>query len=114
MSTPSDPQGSQWQQPGGPGPSPDQPPAAASNYGQPSSPSYGKYGQGHALPTPPPPVPGPGYPGQQYPGQPGWGQQPGQPGWGQQPGQPGWGQPGYSAQQPPNWGNGPTVLQPMS
>jgi len=93
MSTPSDGAGSQWQQPGGPSPSPS---SAPSGYGQPSSPSYGKYGQGQALPVPSAPVP------------PGPGQPPGQPGWGQ----PAWGEPGYSApQQRPPW-SGPATLQP--
>jgi Domain of unknown function (DUF4328) len=54
-------------------------------YGQPSSPSYGKYGQGQALPPPPPPPPPPG---------------------------PGWGQPGYHAPQRPA-GPVPTRLTPV-
>jgi hypothetical protein len=111
MTTPTDGPSSEepvspWQQPGG------QP--AGSGYGSPSSPSYGKYGQGQALPVPPP-APAPGAPG--------WGQPPGpqspaaqlpypQPGPAQS--QAGWGQTGYPAPVPPQaWNNGPGVLQPV-
>jgi len=96
MSTPSD--GYPWVQPGGPNGSNGTGGAPAgpvpSGYGTPSSPSYGKYGQGTALPVPPPaPAGGPQ-----------------------------WGQPGYTSPQqpkpqqpPPQWGGagGPTEVKPI-
>jgi hypothetical protein len=93
VSTPENGDQPPWQQPG-------QPPAG-SGYGQPSSPSYGKYGQGQAVPpTAPAPPPGQQFPGRQPPGQ-----QPPGGAWGQ----PTWGQPGYVAPQP--WVNRPTTLR---
>jgi hypothetical protein len=61
-------------------------PGEVPSYGSPSSPSYGKYGQGQALP----PVPAPPPP---------------------DPSRPGWGQPGYVAPRRP--ADGPTHLQPV-
>jgi Domain of unknown function (DUF4328) len=81
-------------------------PWTGSGYGQPSSPSYGKYGQGQALPTAPVQTPPTG----QFPppGQQPWGQQPG-------PGGPAWGQAGYAPPgRPQQWVTGPTTLQPAS
>lgn len=62
-------------------------------YGSPSSPSYGKYGQGEAVRPEPsaPPQPGPAGP------VPGWGAQDRQPGWGQGAG---WEQSGHYQQVP--------------
>ena len=117
MTSPTDDPGSEepvspWQQPGG------QP--AGSGYGSPSSPSYGKYGQGQALPTPPP-APAPGTPG--------WGQPPSAPAGAHspaaqlpypQPGpaQAGWGQTGQTGQTgqaapAAQWSGAPTTLQPV-
>ena len=73
MSTPNGDSGDSWVQPGDPTkPVPQSPP---SGYGTPSSPSYGKYGQGEPLPpTAPQPY------GSPPPNQPVWGQPaPGQP-----------------------------------
>jgi hypothetical protein len=103
MTTPSDgEQDKQWEQPGPPDP-PAAPPGPPPAYGQPSSPSYGKYGQGQAEPVEQ--QPGPGQPawGQPGSGDPAWGQ----PGYGQ----PGFGQPPrYSGQAP--WLAGPGAFQP--
>jgi hypothetical protein len=98
MSTPNgDDPGHQWAQPGDPTRPVPQP--APSGYGTPSSPSYGKYGQGQALPPPPPVAPAPQ-----------WDQQQGQ--WGPpQPGPGQWGQPGYAPQQQWRPPGAPAVLK---
>jgi uncharacterized protein DUF4328 len=85
MSTPSGDPGNPWAQPGDP--SRPEPQPAPSGYGTPSSPSYGKYGQGQALPTAPAQPPGPPT--------------------GPPPGS--WGQPGYVPL--PSWKNGPVAFQ---
>jgi len=96
MSTPSGDPGNPWTQPGDPTRPVPQPAQSPSGYGTPSSPSYGKYGQGQALPTAPTqPVPGSQGP---------WNQP--------APGQPVWGQPGYVP--PQSWSapvGGPTQLR---
>ena len=94
MSSSSGDPDSQWTQPGDSTGTTANP--APSGYGTPSSPSYGKYGQGTALPPPPsaavppnqvvpPNLAGPPWGGPTQPGQPGYGS-----------GQPQWGQPGYA------------------
>jgi hypothetical protein len=101
MSTPNDGSDQPWQQPGeqpqppGQQVEPTQPwTGSGSGYGQPTSPSYGKYGQGQALPPAPAPVvTGPGW------GQPGYAP-------------PGQNQPGYGYGQ--QWPGGPTTLQPAA